>query len=57
MDKIAEAIETLDNLIGSLAMPIPDNFTVQAMRVHLPEIRQKLHDDYVLVTGDDPWAS
>ena len=55
MERLAEVAETLDNLIGALQLPLPPAMHVDQLKVHLPELRDKLRAVYVAETGENPW--
>lgn len=57
MDKIAEAIDTLENLIAALSMPMPDHIHVQCLRGQLPDVLTQLRDGYLAAGGDDHWGA
>lgn len=55
MDEIAEAIDTLENLLSALSLPIPDKLHVEAMRRQLPDILGKVRSGYLIAGGEDYW--
>jgi hypothetical protein len=57
MELLGMQADRIDDLIGALALPLPDSLHVQALREALPGIRNRLRRVYVLETGDDPWAT
>lgn len=44
------AVDSIDNLLQAMTMPLPP-------AMHLAALRKQLHDAYVKETGDDPWAT
>jgi len=56
MDKIAEAIDSLSNIIAALSLPVPDKIHVEGLRGTLPEIRDKIKAGYLEAGGEDYWA-
>ena len=56
MDKIAEAVDTLDNLISALSLPIADRVHVESLKAALPEVRDKIKAGYLEAGGEDYWA-
>jgi len=57
MDEIAGAVDTLDNLIAALSLPMPDAIHVQALRAKLPEVRDAVKRGYLSAGGEDVWAN
>ncbi|SAK65500.1 hypothetical protein AWB80_03079 [Caballeronia pedi] len=57
MDEIAEAIDTLDNLITALSMPMPDSLHVRALRESLPNVRDTIKSGYLAAGGENVWAN
>jgi hypothetical protein len=57
MDEIAGAVDTLDNLIAALSMPMPNAIHVQALRAKLPEVRDAGKRGYLAAGGEDLWAN
>ena len=55
MELLSMQAETLDNLIGALALPMPAALHVEQMKRKLPAIRDALRKVYVVETGDNPW--
>jgi hypothetical protein len=49
------AIDRVDNLIGSLELPIPPSMHVEQLKKILPEVVAELKDGFVGVTGENPW--
>jgi hypothetical protein len=57
MNEVAEAIDTLENLIAALGMPIPDRIHVDAMRGQLPQVVDQIRRGYLSAGGEDVWGS
>lgn len=57
MEVLGEQIETLDNLLGAMALPMPAEFHLTQLRGLLPKVSAALKRVYVTETGDDPWAT
>lgn len=55
MDEIAEVVDTLDNLIAALSMPMPNDLHVKALRLSLPDVRDKLRAAYLAAGGENVW--
>jgi len=55
MERIAEAIDTLENLIAATSMPIPNDLIVEALREALPELHTELKAAYLEAGGFNVW--
>ena len=55
MEQIAEVIDTLDNLVAAMTLPIPAEVHLSALRVALPELLDKLKAAYLAAGGEDVW--
>lgn len=56
IEQVAEVAETLDNLLGTMQLPMPPAFHLEQLKVQLPELREKLRAVYVAETGENLWA-
>ena len=54
-DTLADQIERLLNLQAGLALPMPAEIHVEALKEALPEITTELRAVHKELTGDDPW--
>lgn len=54
-DKLAEAIETVDNLAHSIQLPMYAQFHVDILKESLPEVVKALKEGFVQATGENPW--
>jgi hypothetical protein len=54
-DKLAEAIETVDNLAHALQLPMSAEFHIGILRESLPEAVADLKAEFAEVTGENPW--
>lgn len=54
-ERLAEIAERLDNLTGSLQIPMPAQFHVDQLKNILPEIRDELRLLYISESGENPW--
>lgn len=54
-DEFAEVIETIDNLLGALELPMPAEFHVNQMKRELEEVSTKLKQIYVEEEDENPW--
>lgn len=50
------AIDTCDNLLAALGLPLDAKIHLEGVTHGLREIRRKLHAAYVETLGDDPWG-
>lgn len=55
-EEFGECIDTLDNLICALAMPIPSDLHVKSMRQSLPELKGRIKQVYFELGGEDVWS-
>lgn len=56
LEKIAESVDTLENLIASLSMTnLPDRIHVEALREALPELKENIKGAIIKETGENPW--
>lgn len=56
-EQVGESVDTLDNLIGAMKLPLPGELHLKALRESLPDLREKLRNAYVQATGEDHWTS
>lgn len=54
-EEFGEIIDRIDNLLGSLELPMPAEFHVNQMKHELSEISDKLKRIYVEEEGENPW--
>lgn len=54
-DEFAEVIETIDNLLGALELPMSAEFHVKQMKCELKEVSAKLKQIYVEEKDENPW--
>lgn len=50
------AVDSIDNLLQAMTMPLPPATHLTALRGSLADLRKQLHAAYVKETGSDPWA-
>lgn len=55
LEKLGQAIDSLDNIIHTLKLPLPDSLHVKSMRDILPELLDKLKEGFMEATGETPW--
>jgi len=53
--EFGEVINTVDNLLGSLEIPMPAEFHVEQMKRELKEVSDKLKRIYVEEEDENPW--
>lgn len=56
LERFAQVAETCNNLLGSLALPLPAQTHVEGCRGAIQEMRDELRRIVVEVKGEDPWA-
>lgn len=54
-EKLADLIESLDNLAHALQLPVPAQMHVDGLKDSLPETVQELKNVFVELTGENPW--
>lgn len=54
-DKLGRAIDSVDNLVGSLQLPMPSDFHVRMLKETLPDVVKNLKAGFVEATGHNPW--
>jgi len=54
-EEFGEVINTVDNLLGSLEIPMPAEFHVKQMKRELKEVSDKLKRIYVEEEDENPW--
>lgn len=55
-EDIGDAADTVGNLFSALALPLPAERHVAALRASLPGLRDRLRAVYRTLTNDDPWS-
>jgi len=53
--EFGEVINRVDNLLGSLEIPMPAEFHVEQMKRELKEVSDKLKRIYVEEEDENPW--
>ena len=54
-EELAEIVDTLDNLLGALEIPMPAEFHVKQMKEELKEVSSKLKQIYIEEEDENPW--
>lgn len=57
LEVIALEIERIQNLVGALALPLPDSMHVEQMKRQLPSVSANLKAAYIAAGGADVWAT
>jgi hypothetical protein len=57
IEKLGEAADTVDNLIGALQLPLDPRMHVEQLKLALPKLSATLKAVYVAQTGDNPWST
>lgn len=55
IEGVARVAERCNNLLGSLALPLPPRTHVDGLRPNIQEMRDELRRIVVGVKGEDPW--
>jgi hypothetical protein len=55
IERVAQVAEQANNLLGSLALPLPAHIHVSGCRSNIEEMRDKLRRIVVELKGEDPW--
>jgi hypothetical protein len=56
MERIAAAVDTLDNLISAMSMPLSAEMHMNALKSALPRLRSELKEAYLQAGGPDVWS-
>lgn len=54
-EKLGQLIDSLDNIVHALNIPMTDNFHVKQIKVILPVKVDEFKKLFVEITGDNPW--
>lgn len=54
-EELAEVVDTLDNLLGALEIPMPAEFHVKQMKEELKDVSSKLKQIYIEEEEENPW--
>lgn len=54
-EKIGELKDKVDNLLGSMELPMSADFHVKMMKSELATISNEVKNIYIGLTGDNPW--
>jgi archaellum component FlaC len=55
LEAVAQVAEKANNLLGSLALPLPAHIHLQGLGPNIQEMRDELRRLVVEVKGEDPW--
>lgn len=55
-DEFTEVVDTIDNLLGAMKIPMPDGFHVKQMKHELKEVSDRLKRIYVEEEDENPWS-
>jgi len=55
LGKLAELIDSIENLTYSLNIPMPADFHVVQMKKVLPEKIEELKSVFTEISGENPW--
>lgn len=55
LDKLGRCVDTVDNLISAMTIPMPAGMHIEAMKESLPTLRNRLKDLYFEMGGTDVW--
>lgn len=56
LEAVAQVAETANNLLGSLALPLPVHIHLSGVRSGIEGMRDELRRIVVELKGEDPWA-
>ena len=57
MEEIAEIVDTLENLIAAMQLPMKPEHHFEALKQSLPTVRDRLKKAYLAAGGEDVWAA
>lgn len=55
LDQISQQVDSIDNLIAALSIPLPPQMHIEQLKLALPEISEKIKQSIVNETGENPW--
>ena len=55
-DEFTEVVDTIDNLLGEMKIPMPAEFHVKQMKHELKEVSDRLKRIYVEEEDENPWS-
>lgn len=56
IETIGLMADKVDNLLHALELPLSNYTHLKGMKVSLPEVRDKLRETYIALTGENPWS-
>lgn len=56
LGSIAEQLDRIDNLLAAMAMPIPAQVHLSALKESLPDMQAQLKQAYFELGGEDVWS-
>lgn len=54
-ENLGQEIDRIENLWYGLSLPMPAEFHLQQLKVILPEIVKNLKNQFVAISGENPW--
>lgn len=54
-ERVGELADRIQNLLGSIMIPVEDSMHVSMMKQILPEVFQELKEIYIDETNENPW--
>lgn len=55
-EMVGRVADDLDSLTHAMALALPADLHLKAMRESLPDTVKQLREAYVGITGDNPWS-
>lgn len=54
-EKLGQLIDSLENLVWSLKLPVPAEMHITQLEQILPEKVEQFKEVYIKITGENPW--
>ena len=55
LEELGQCVDTIDSLAAAMAMPIPADMHLKALRGSLPGLKQRIKQAYLALGGEDVW--
>lgn len=54
-EELGQAIDSLDNYIGALQLPMPSDFHVKQLKEELPSLSNRFKEAFKNLFNENPW--
>ena len=55
-EELGQCIDTLENLIAAMTIPLPADLHVESLKDTLPELKERIKQAYFGLGGEDVWS-